>query len=81
MSDVIKFPKRLPEEYYITGNTDEGEPAIVGIAGRCCDIEYASNLRDFIVNKIHWISREELMALCFVTGLYDEMKQVEKDNE
>ena len=71
MSNVIDFPK-INDFKYITGNTEKGEPDIVGVIGEHTKLEYAPNLSDFIIGD-RWVNRDELIALILVTGVYNDI--------
>jgi len=70
MSNIISFPE--PKDFsYIAG--DHNEPEIVGVQGARISMQFAPNLHDFLMGD-SWVTREELIALVLVTGLYDDIK-------
>jgi len=69
MSNILNFPE--PKDFsYITGSN--GEP--IGVKGGNISMQLAPNLNDFLMGDT-LVTREELIALVLVTGLYDDIKR------
>ena len=75
MNNILKFPE--PKDFsYITGS--HSEPDIVGVQGNKISMQFAPNLHDFLMGD-SLVTREELIALVLVTGLYDDIKESDND--
>ena len=77
VGNILDFPE--PKDFsYITGA--HNEPEIVGVQGDKISMQFAPNLHDFMMGD-SWVTREELIALVLVTGLYDDIKRNNTDEK
>ncbi len=77
MSNIIEFPAE--DITYITGNTDKGEPNIVGVKCKGISIQLSCDLYNVLLGDIE-IKREELIAFILVSGISHDFTKEYKDD-
>lgn len=69
MNNVIDFP--VEDVIYITGDTDKGEPDIVGVKCKDISIQLSCDLHNILLGDIE-IKREELIAFVLATDIHHD---------